>query len=321
MSEPTYRQTLVHSWKMVWHNKSLWGLGLLSALFAGGFGINNFLGQLIASMSSHGQVVIFSLPNLSYLPLDLSKSLFSMTLTGIVMIAVLLGVIFVSVMAKTALLIAMADYYKTAKFPSLNKIWNASLPYFARIFTLEMGRKIAYFILLFIFGLIWVNVDALKQTGWGMFLSSLLLVIIIIIALMVSSVTIFASGYTVIDDRGLKQSVRDGYKLFKKHFLVCLELSLLLLFIDFLLVAVVFALASVLFLPAAAVSMAAVFVSSPALAVFGVLFSLLLTVAAVMLVGAIYNAFYIGAWMYLFMEMHHNSILSRVRNFFKRMFR
>ncbi len=319
MSEPTYRQTFIHSWQMVWRNKSLWGLGLLSALFAGSFGINNFLGQLANSISNNGQVVVFSLPNFNFLPLDISQSYFTLTILGMVMLAVLIVVIYISVISKTSLLIAMADYYQTKKCPALVKIWNQSLPHFWKIFTLELGRKIAYFIILFIFGLIWVNTDSL-QSGFGIIVSSLLLVVVILAALIVSSITVFASGYTIIDNRNLKIALQNGFKLFKKHFLVCLEVSILLLFIDFLLVAIIIAMLSVFFLPTALFSLIAVTAGSPLIAAIGVILSLVLTIVAVILIGAVYNTFYSAAWMYLFMEMHHNSILSHFRNFFKRLF-
>lgn len=318
MSEPTYRQTLRHAWQLVWHNKSLWGLGLLSALFAGSFGINNFLGQLLVSMSNNGTVVVFSLPNFNFLPLELDRSYFALIVISVVMLAVCATTIYISVISKSALLIAMADYYKKGIHPSLNKIWNQSLKFFWKIFSLELGRKIAYFILLFIFGIVWINIDKWNNTA-SVILSSLLLVIAILLALIVSSVTVFASGYTVIDDRSLKISIKDGYKLFKKHFLVCLEISILLLFIDFLLVAVIMALLSILFMPAALFAFLAAIFGNPFIAALGFLLSLVLVIISVILVGAIYNTFYTATWMYLFMEMHHNSILSRVRGLFKRL--
>jgi len=210
--EPTYRQTLRHAWRLTWHNKSLWGLGLLAALFAGSFGINNFLGQLITSMSNQGEVVIFYMPNFNYLPGSIPTGYFALSILSLVMLAILVAIIYISIVSKTALLNAMAEYYKKKYAPRLGKIWNKSLDYFWQIFTIEVGRKIAFFLLLFIFGLVWVNL-ASTESAWGIIFTSLLLLITLVIALVIASISIFASGYVVIDNQPVKESLKNAYKL------------------------------------------------------------------------------------------------------------
>ncbi len=133
MSEPTYRQALFQAWRLVWHNKILWIFGLLSMLFAGSFGADNFLGKLLASFSG-GQATFLANFNLkSLLHLTPASTIGLIWLAGI-MLAVGLLVIFISICARTSLLIATAEFYRHKVIPKFSAIWHGSLKHFLKIF-------------------------------------------------------------------------------------------------------------------------------------------------------------------------------------------
>jgi hypothetical protein len=320
MHEPTYRQTLIHSWKLVWHNKNIWGLGLLSAIFAGSFGINNFLGQLFNSISTNGEIAIISWPTLNYFYFGADFNTLSLIILGIVSVAIIVGLIFVSVVSKISLMLISVDYYKKDHEPRIVPVWHKALKYFWKIFTLEILRKILFLLVLFIFSLIWINTNPFANI-WTMIISVLALALTILLALAISSVTIFASGYAVIDEEKLYPSIIRGYKLFKKHFLVNVEMSIILLIIDFILIMGIILLMSLTFVPSLLIwIIAGFFANNMGLMAFGFALGLIILLLSIVLIGAVYNTFYTTTWMYMFMKMHHEGFLSRLRHYFKKLF-
>jgi hypothetical protein len=54
---------------------------------------------------------------------------------------------------------------------------------------------------------------------------------------------------------------------------------------------------------------------------FGIYTGVALYSALVLVVAGVFNAFVTCAWVYLFMKMHHEGVVSRVIHFLKNLFR
>lgn len=319
MSEPIYRQALAKAWSLTWRNKSLWALGLLSALFAGSYSLQNFISQLMDSVSENRAAALASLFAVSFPPLA-AKNIIGLVWLGFICLAVGLAVIFISICAKTSLLIAVADFYKHKAAPTLSKIWNESLKFFWRMFSLEISRKIILFALAIGFGCGWVALSPFQSYGrFAIGISALILALLL--ALAVSATAVYAAGYAVIDNERLGKSIVRGWTLFKNHLLVSFEVSLLLLILDFILVVVIAGVAVFYFVPSIFLWLTAGVFNSGGLAIAGFFLGLIAVLLLVVLVGAIYNTFYVSSWMYLFLKMHHEGIASRMFHHLKKWFR
>ncbi len=311
MHQPTYRQALLEAWRLVYKNTGLWLLGLLSVLFAGSFGLSNFISQMMITMGSGGQaswLLNWHWPGLGVSTVP--SVIWLVWLTGVLCV-IALAVIYISVTAKAALLIAVADFYKKETMPKISKIWNTGLKFFWRIFTIEVIRKIALLLTVFIFGIIWIKLPYSKN-NWYLIIDIVMLGFTILLGWIISAVTIFASGYTVIDDKSLISSFKKSWKLLHTHLLVSFEISAILTVLDFLLIIFFAVLISYSFIPAVFVWLIAGAFGSAALAVFGAIFGFVLLLILITIFGAIYNTYYMSVWMYLFMKMHHEGIFSRI---------
>jgi hypothetical protein len=313
MPKSIYRESLKEAWKLVRKNTSLWMLGLLSALFAGSFGLSNFFSQLIAIMGSNagsnGPLTLrFNWPELGVN--GLASTVWMIWLIGLML--VLFGaVVYISVVAKTSLLIAVADFYKKKAEPKLAKIWNSGLKYFWRILAIEAIRKIALLMIVVLFGIIWYYFPFNKSVV-NLIISITALILTATLGWVVSAVSIFTAGYTVIDNKSPLKALKKAWQLFHKHLLVSFELSVILTLIDLALIAIFAALVSYAFIPSVFIWIIAGAFSSPFIAILGTLVGLLIMILVIALFGAIYNTFYISVWMHMFMKMHHEGIFSRL---------
>ncbi len=310
MHKPIYREALKEAWVLVWRNTSLWLLGLLSVLFAGSFGLSNFISQIIVTMGTGGRAAW--LLNWQMPTLGISKLAAAIWLAWLLGIFIVIGiaVIFISVTAKSALLIAVADYYKKRAMPKLANIWNKGLKFFWKIFTIEILRKAALAIVILIFGIIWILLP-FSASPLNMIINIVMLALTVILGLIITVVSIYASGYAVIDEKSLQISFKNAWKLLHDHLLVSLEISIILTLIDLLLIAAFAALLSFSFLPSLFIWIVAGAFGSQALALFGAFFGFIVMLLIIAIIGAIYNTFYTSVWMYLFMKMHHQGIISR----------
>lgn len=310
MSEPTYRQALSQAWILVWRNKTLWILGLLSVLFAGSFGMDNFIGKIMATLAS-GKITFLADLNLrSFLNLTPINLVGIVWLSGI-MLAVGLIIVFISVCAKTSLLIAVVDFYHHKTVPIFGPIWYKSIKYFWKILSIELVKKILLLAIMAFFAIIWSQLPHLNYV-WQMPAAILILGLIIFLTLIIISTSVYASGYAVIDNKPLLTSVANGWRLFRRHILVSLEISLILLLIDLLVLLVLFGVISVAFVPSLFVWLVAAVLGNYTMAVIGFLLGIAILTILITLVGSVYNTFTTSVWMYMFMKMHHENIFSRL---------
>lgn len=311
MSQPTYRQALLEAWRLVYKNTGLWLLGLLSALFAGSFGMSNFISQMMVTMGTGGHAAWLFGWQWPGLGVSTIPSVFWLIWLMGILCVIAIAVVFISVTAKSALLIAVADYYKKETMPKISKIWNDGLKFFWKIFTIELIRKIALLIVVVVFGIIWINLP-FTENIWFLIINILMLAFAILLGWIISAVSVFASGYTVIENKAIGAAFKKAWKLFHGHLLVSFEISAVLMVLDFLIIIFFGILVSYSFIPAVFVWLLAGAFGSAAMALFGAIFGFVLLLIFVAIFGAIYNTYYTSVWMYLFMKMHHEGIASRL---------
>ena len=133
-----------------------------------------------------------------------------------------------------------------------------------------------------------------------------------LVAFMVSAISIYAAGYIVHDENSLRTALEKATYLFRRHVVVSMELSVIELVLSLCLGVLFISSSFWLLVPSVILSVIAGLTGYLSLITFGIVFSLVLFVITVILLGGIFYAFIISTWIYLFMKMHHEGVASRI---------
>lgn len=319
MKEPTYRQTLISAWQVVWENKILWILGLLS-IFLGQLGFSDIFGKIWsifdASLSQKG------VPLLPLLRLDISGGLWSilgLVWLAIICLSVITLLVFLAVSSQGSLIMYVAEWFKTGKHQTLAKSWRVSLKHFWSVLLVNVIRQVLMFGLLFAFTFLASRFFVSPNLTQG-FIFAVSSVAVLFVSLIFSALTVYTLCYVVLDGKGMRTSIKKAWLLFSDHFLVSLEVGALLMFLTFLLIVAVIAGSFFAFLPAALIWIAGGITNLVVLAAVGLVLGIFLLLLFIALAAGFFNAFTISAWVFLFMKMHKEGVSSRAIHFFKYMF-
>lgn len=318
MLEPTYNQALSKAWDLVRHHKIIWVFGLLSVLL-GQFGVTNFIGQIAYLDQS-----TFFVNRLS--ATILSSTWWQPLLSGwylwllVIAAALSILVVFLAVASEGALIALAADWYKKEKIDSIDKAWHKGVKHFWRLLAVKVLERGLLALLLGVVGyLLLFFLEA--ETMIGLILSGLVFAAGFILALFISSVAIYASGYIVQDQNSLSVALNKARLLFGRHVLVSLELAVVQFFASIVLIAVVLVLGFCLLAPSVVLSIVAGFTGYTGLIAFGIYLTMALFVVLVAVLGGIFNAWITSSWIFLFMKMHREGVISRVMHWFARTLR
>ncbi len=321
MQEPTFRQALSRSWQLVAHKKSLWIFGLLSALI-GQMGLSDFVGMLYKTSNENFKPynfsLLFSFVN-SFNWHQVSVILLMLWLIGIFLL-LFIAVIFIATSARGAIIAYAIHWYKKDSILPLEDAWNKGVKNVLPLLSVTvMGRGLQLAII-YLF-----SVLALKLVQIGTLSSSLLFILVggisLFAALVVEAVSIYTSGYLMLENKSLKKSLINGWNLFLSHLVVSLELGLVLVLTSAIFLGIIVYGSFAAFLPSMLMWIVAGVTGFKFLIGFGIYTGVVLYVALVLVVAGIYNAFVTCSWMFLFMKMHHEGVASRVIHFFKNLFR
>jgi hypothetical protein len=319
MKEPTYRQTLIHAWDVVWHNKSLWILGLFAVLL-GQFGFSDVFGKMwsLADVGARGEWN-FLLPTIK---LNFSGDVWSalgILWLSIICMSIVAFLVFLAVTSQGALISYAADWFKSKKHQSLSKPWNRSLKHFWSILVVNILRSVCIGLSLAVFGVVLVRFFSSQVLPQG-YLLALSLVLVLFVSLFISIISIYTLCALVIDGKGLRAAIAKAWDIFSHHTLVSLEVGVLLMLFNLLLVAAIVIAAFFAFVPAILIWFAAGITNTVILAAVGFFLGISLWLVLIVLIAGFFNAYTTSAWVFLFMKMHKEGISSRVIHFFKHMF-
>jgi hypothetical protein len=321
MHEPTFRQAISHSWQLVIQKKSLWIFGLLSAAI-GQWGLSDFMG-LVYKTANEG----FRIWNLGIV-IDFFRAwnwhkvsviLLMLWLLGIILL-IIVSLVFVAVSARGAVIAYAIHWYKTEKIMPLHEAWNKGMTRFFPIFTVTIAGRFLQILIAFLFSLISVRIieDNTVRENLLIILSA---TVAIFLALLIEATVIYTSGYLILEKKGTVQSLKKGWGLLSHHLMVSLELGLILMLFTALLLGILVYGSFVAFLPSLVILVVAGFTGFKFLIGLAVYSGLAFYSALVLVTAGIFNAFVTCAWMYLFMKMHHEGVVSRSVHFLKKLFK
>ncbi len=321
-----YRSILKQSWHTTWKSKNFWFFGLFAALLGGGGeyevlfkGLSGeFQKDFLLGIREFFATGFFSLNGLSNLgrkmieePMTVLAVFTVLTLiTGLIIFLIWLSNVSQIALVKNALLRV------SKKDSNFQGGMNTGIKKFWPVFFLNILTKIFIFVVFGLISLLVITTASVTNTIAINFVYILSFVVLIPVVMSFSYIIKYAIGYVVIQDMSLGESLRSGLELFKKNWLISLEMSFVLLIISimvmilfsasFLLFVIPFAFLGVI---ATGLNMAGIFWL---VAMFSVIFLIFLTIV----LSAVLTTFQVSTWTTLFIELISRGAKSKIVRIF-----
>ncbi len=307
-SAPVYRKVLSDALKITWHYKYLWFLGLLALLFSNVGIIRPLLNykenlQLLDVSYSN---FLLSISHLGYWQGLFSQSAMIGILLFIAVGAVVVVFLWLSVQAQLALLQSVKTYLVKKKDKLVvSKLFAKSQKYVLPAIVINLFRTFIVFLIGGVIAMpILYYVDALSGL-WSWLFYPILLLFIFAIAV-VSFITFYVYAYIVFYNKKFKEAIKSAENLFKKYWLVSLEMAIFLFIIDFLLSILLSSLA--IFIPFAIITILQVNSSIIILSLLILIF--LFSLLNIFFFSLLYN-YKITSWSLLFLKLQKSQIKSK----------
>lgn len=322
----SYRSILKQAWLIAWKHKYLWFFGLFASLaIAGGSMEYQFatqgLGQGLIDgsyQSLNGLLAISDIWQAFWLGI---VALFSQDIVTILNILTILLLVFtliavfiwLAISSQAALVDNVKKIITTKKTLNILSIRDG-LTSGSRYFWPVLGLNVLIKILIsFVFLIICLPLlfMALSNSYWFVVAYIILFVIFIPVAVSLSLIIKYAISYNVLEKHLIIKSLENGWKLFRKNWLISLEVALILFVINFLSSFVLLVIVSILFFP---------------LLFLSILFSiswlsfllLLLILFVAILFGSLLTTFQIASWTNLYLHLKENKGLAKLERIFQK---
>lgn len=322
-----YRLILKQAWKNVFKYKYLWIFGLFAALTAAGgsweynvlfngFGHNIidssylYLEKLMAIFETIGNlglgfIVLFKSGILGILS-ALTVLILSLTLIALV--------VWLAISSQGALINSLKEIIQ-GKNDKDNFEFRKNITVGHKNFwpVLAMNIVIKLFITaVFIIISLPLFILVFKNTFIVALIYIILFILFIPFATGFSLMMKYAISYQIFEEGGFTKSIKKAYQLFKKNWLISLEMSVVLFIISFL--------ASIVFMILASIVLVPLFIAGLVLSSFWISYlTILLGIIALIFFGTLLSTFQISAWTGLFVELKKaNGLLAKLERLFQK---
>lgn len=307
-----YKKILGESWKITWRNKYLWFFGLFVAFLEVGGEYNTLLRYLFRGSAEGGlpfwnrlvDVGVFSDQAIRNIGQQEPLAVLSLLFVFLVIIALICFIVWLTAVSQAGL-VNNSSYYLTGKKYTKDdfKIGiKSGTKNFLPVLILNIIIKIIIFIGFFIISLP-IVLSITKQSAAPIDYTYILFFIILIpIILSASFIIKYAIAYVVIKGKGIGESIKNGFQLFIKNWLISLEMAFILFFISFLgwlLILLIILSLTIPFLLLYYIILN-IFVGG---AILVALLAIIIFIAVVVLTGSIIATFQTISWTKLFLEL------------------
>ncbi|HYE59641.1 MAG TPA: hypothetical protein VEA18_00450 [Candidatus Kapabacteria bacterium] len=323
MKVPLYRETFGYAWRLAWQHKLLWLFGLFAAML-GQFGILELLSNVYMASSDYALYPNWlALPKLFHI---VSFSSFGLPLAEwfwlgwvlVVLLGIALLMAFVSVVSQGALIASAAQYDKRKTLPDVGKAWHIGVSHFWRLLFINLFRKVVLGFLAVLVGFGALNAVVMETThGMDLFLFFVVFIVAALIGMVVSFIAVYAAAYVVVEEYPLLDALEAAWRLFLDHWLVSLEVGLIVLFMN-VLVSVVALGGMMLFMLTLFLWKIMALIATPSVLIVGLLsVSILAGIFFLMALGSIFTVYTTTIWTHLFMKMHKHGLISKLAHWMK----
>ena len=319
MSSPLYRQALSHSWRLAWRHKSLWVFGMFAA-FLGQMGFFELVSR--TSLTAATRLSPFGMLDSVYAvlrafatadvewqaPLD-AWAWLGWLAVAVGGIAILL--LFVAIVSQGALIEAAAFSVRKKNLPDIGHCWHVGVNHFWRLLLINVFRWLIFCGL--VLSVSWATINVFWDgSAWDAVLFVLLFVLATVVGMALSFLVVYSAAYVVVEEKKLVKAIEHAWQLFLDHWLVSIEVGVIVLFLNIAVGLVVLFGFMATFLPTLISWFVALLTNNSALWIAGLIAGAFFFMLFVIFVGSVFTVFTTAVWTYLFMAMHHVGVKSRV---------
>jgi len=320
MKTPLYRQALSHSWKLAWKHAWLWPLGMFAAML-GQMGIMDILTKVTfaAQNNSFMTTLFFGFSDINLSGGDSLANLSADGWIGLLWLAViLLGFFvlfaFVSTVSQGALVSIADRSVRRKKLPDVSTSWHVGVKHFWRVFGINLLKKVIFSIVVIFVG--WSTVNAMIEPSSGDFwLFFFVFILATLVGIVLSFLAVYAVAYVIVEEYSFGEAIRASWTLFLDHWLVSMEVGLIILGANLVLVLVALFGMVILFIPTLIFWLISLVVGSYGLLLTGFIVGFLLATLFIIFLGSVFSVFVTSVWTFLFTKMHKKGIKSRILHF------
>jgi hypothetical protein len=325
----SYRDIIKQSWKISWKNKYLWFFGFFASIISFGAefkvlskSINQEQGiKMLNDTLMFFKTGIFSktaLLNMIELIKTEPMSAIAILSIMIFIIAFALFFLWLATVSQISIINSVKNLVKGTKDETRikknikkanKKFWPVlSMNIIIGIIINGVTLLISYLLVL----------SLIKESSVLNFVYALLFVLMIPLILIASFVFKYAIAYIVVEGKKFRKSLKDAWKLFKENWMISIEMAITLFFINIIAMFVISAITLLILMLFIGLAMtSSVFVASPQVLFWTLLVLAILISMAVMIIGgAIINTFQISSWTNLFLKIKDKKTNSKIERIF-----
>jgi len=288
----------------------LWLFGLL-ALFLGQSNGLEILWQ--AGYTWRAGEAGFNLPDFGLVDLQVAPWLF---IVGALLLVMAALAVFIAVSAKGALVLAVTQYHRGGPL-NPNQLWQRAAKKFLPLLAIAALFKI---LILFLTALVTLAFGWIAGGGRGLvaLIFPLLFMAVSLALVIISFLSTFASAYLLLKNKSLGQAVVSSWRLFKEHWLVSLELSIIILAVSFILGLLAYVTLLILGWPLSFIFNFSQLAALPALGWTAVIVGLFFFGLLMIWLLTLFSVFEVACWTLLFLRVEEGGAVSKLVRIFNK---
>jgi hypothetical protein len=314
-----YKTILGQAWKTTWNYKYLWFFGIFAALLGSG-GEYEILFRSFSSDASQAvfpgwqsiaETGIFNIQNMGQAIKEDPLAFMTVIIIFLITLALFGFLIWLAVISQAALVNNAAGYINGKKNDFKSGIAKAGEKFWP-VFSLNIIIKLVIY-LAFVLVSLPVVLTAASQGPVAANLTYIIAFIIFIpVALALSFVVKYAIAYVIIKNSGFIESIKSGWQLFTKNWLVSIEMAFVLFLINFFVGLLLILMVLTLTIPFLFLSVAAFKLANIAGFWLIATLALIIFLVIVILGGALLSTFQISSWTGLFIQLVNKGGISKI---------
>lgn len=312
-----YRNILKQAAQLVWRYKFLWFFGFFAA-FLGGFGeyevlLNRadayFAEDLFVKTQSLQELKIFSGEFWNGAARVFQAEPIASTILVIViliLLSLLVFLVWLGVVSQVGLISStyrLMDSKKNSSKVNIQKGVEEGVRHFWPVFGLNILSKALIYLIFFCLSLVFLFVIPQKGEMLTDILYIGMFIVLMVITLIAAFVFKYASCYVVIEKRRFLDSIKRGWDLFLKNWIITLEMALILFLITFAATLVLIIASLVVAIPIYLLVNLLLIWGSSNLSFWIVIAIMILLTVFISVAGGIIIAFQISSWTTLFLRL------------------
>jgi len=315
-----YRNILKQAWQITWHSRWLWLFGLFAAVLGNG-GIFNILINNIASVQNQGAIItnlnsLFAQGSIGAIGASFVEVLSNLNFASFLVLLLILVfglfILWLAIVTQGGLISGGFRLHKNQP-TSFKESWQRGLAKFWPVLWLNVATRVITYLLLVILGLpFFFLYVATQNLVWQWFLLVVSFMIFIPVAIIIALLVQYAIMFVVVKNSEIKMSVKESWELFKKNWIVSIEMAVVLFIINILAGLGLLISALFILLPFLILGFLGVYFTINSLFVLAIILGGLVLVITVFIFGAILSVFKTTAWVILFTRLTEGTIIPKL---------